>query len=110
VAGRLAEDVLSCFDLLVRELRSDFTSSGTLCRGWLYPPAGVTRPPVIVLAQTSQRPWARGRDNVTIRTGPFNHFDPFGRDSEASIATDMAFPAIALLQRNPGRGASKNDR
>lgn len=50
VAGHLAEDVLSCFDLLVRELPSDFTSAGTLCRGWLYLPEGVTRPPVIVLA------------------------------------------------------------
>jgi Transposase len=46
----LLEIVLSCFDLLVRELQSDFTSSGTLCRGWLYLPAVVTRPPVIVLA------------------------------------------------------------
>jgi alpha-beta hydrolase superfamily lysophospholipase len=50
VAGYLAADVLSCFDFLVRELRSDFTSAGTLCRGWLYLPEGVTRPPVIVLA------------------------------------------------------------
>jgi hypothetical protein len=40
----LLEIVLSCFDLLVRELQSDFTSSGTLCRGWLYLPEGVTRP------------------------------------------------------------------
>ena len=40
----MLEIVLSCFDLLVRELQSDFTSSGTLCRGWLYLPAGVTRP------------------------------------------------------------------
>src|SRR6266516_7043157 len=46
----LLEIVLSCFDLLVRELQSDFTSSGTLCRGWLYLPEVVTRPPVIVLA------------------------------------------------------------
>src|SRR6266480_262185 len=46
----LLEMVLSCFDLLVRELQSDFTSSGTLCRGWLYLPEVVTRPPVIVLA------------------------------------------------------------
>jgi hypothetical protein len=36
--------VLSCFDLLVRELQSDFTSPGTLRRGWLYLPEGVTRP------------------------------------------------------------------
>jgi hypothetical protein len=28
----------------VRELQSDFTSSGALCRGWLYLPEGVTRP------------------------------------------------------------------
>jgi len=28
----------------VRELQSDFTSSGTLCRGWRYLPEGVTRP------------------------------------------------------------------
>jgi hypothetical protein len=40
----LLEIVLSCFDLLVRALQSDFTSSGTLCRGWLYLPEGVTRP------------------------------------------------------------------
>ena len=40
----MLEIVLSCFDLLVRELQSDFTSSGTLCRGWLYLPEGVTRP------------------------------------------------------------------
>src|SRR6266487_874847 len=40
----LLEIILSCFDLLVRELQSDFTSSGTLCRGWLYLPEGVTRP------------------------------------------------------------------
>jgi hypothetical protein len=40
----LLEIVLSCFDLLMRELQSDFTSSGTLCRGWLYLPEGVTRP------------------------------------------------------------------
>ena len=40
----LLEIVLSCFDLLVRELQSDFTSSGTLCRGWLYLPEGVTGP------------------------------------------------------------------
>jgi hypothetical protein len=40
----LLEIVLSCFDLLVRELQSDPTSSGTLCRGWLYLPKGVTRP------------------------------------------------------------------
>jgi uncharacterized protein len=46
----LLEIVLSCFDLLVRQLQSDFTSSGTLCRGWLYLAEGVTRPPVIVLA------------------------------------------------------------
>jgi uncharacterized protein len=46
----LLEIVLSCFDLLVRELQSDFTSSGTLCSGWLYVPEGVTLPPVIVLA------------------------------------------------------------
>jgi hypothetical protein len=30
--------------LAVRELQSDRTSSGTLCRGWLYLPEGVTRP------------------------------------------------------------------
>jgi hypothetical protein len=40
----LLEIVLSCFDLLVRELQSDLTSSGTPCRGWLYLPEGVTRP------------------------------------------------------------------
>ena len=40
----MLEIVLSCFDLFVRELQSDFTSSGTLCRGWLYLPEGVTRP------------------------------------------------------------------
>jgi hypothetical protein len=40
----LLEIVLSCFDFLVRELQSDFTSSGTVCRGWLYLPEGVTRP------------------------------------------------------------------
>ena len=40
----MLEIVLSCFDLLVRELQSDFTSSGALCRGWLYLPEGVTRP------------------------------------------------------------------
>jgi hypothetical protein len=40
----LLEIVLSCFDLLVCELQSDFTSSGTLCHGWLYLPQGVTRP------------------------------------------------------------------
>ena len=40
----MLEIVLSCFDLLVRELQSDFTLSGTLCRGWLYLPEGVTRP------------------------------------------------------------------
>ena len=40
----MLEIVLSCFDLLVRELQSDFTSSGTLCRGWPYLPEGVTRP------------------------------------------------------------------
>jgi hypothetical protein len=40
----LLEIVLSCFDLLVRELQPDFTSSGTVCRGWLYLPEGVTRP------------------------------------------------------------------
>jgi hypothetical protein len=40
----LLEIVLSCFDLLVGELQSDFTSSGTFCRGWLYLPEGVTRP------------------------------------------------------------------
>jgi hypothetical protein len=40
----LLEIVLSCFDLLVRELQSDLTSSGTLCRGWLYLPEGVTWP------------------------------------------------------------------
>ena len=28
----------------MRELQSDFTSSGTVCRGWLYLPEGVTRP------------------------------------------------------------------
>ena len=28
----------------MRELQSDFTSSGTLCRGCLYLPEGVTRP------------------------------------------------------------------
>ena len=40
----MLEIVLPCFDLLVRELQSDRTSSGTLCRGWLYLPEGVTRP------------------------------------------------------------------
>ena len=40
----MLEIVLSCFDLLVRELQSDLTSSGTFCRGWLYLPEGVTRP------------------------------------------------------------------
>ena len=40
----MLEIVLSCFDLLVRELQSDFTSSGALCRGCLYLPEGVTRP------------------------------------------------------------------
>jgi hypothetical protein len=40
----LLEIVLSCFDLLVPELQSAFTSSGTLCRGCLYFPEGVTRP------------------------------------------------------------------
>ena len=28
----------------MRELQSDFSSSGTLCHGWLYLPEGVTRP------------------------------------------------------------------
>jgi hypothetical protein len=40
----LLEIVRSCFDRLVRELQSDFTSSGTLCRSWRYLPGGVTRP------------------------------------------------------------------
>jgi hypothetical protein len=40
----LLEIVLSCFDLLVGELQSDLTSSGTFCRGWLYLPEGVTQP------------------------------------------------------------------
>ena len=40
----MLEIVLSCFDLLVCGLQSDFTSSGTVCRGWLYLPEGVTRP------------------------------------------------------------------
>ena len=40
----MLEIVLSCFDIFVRELQSDLTSSGTLCRGWLYLPEGVTRP------------------------------------------------------------------
>jgi hypothetical protein len=40
----LLEIVRSCFDLLVGELQSDLTSSGTFCRGWLYLPEGVTRP------------------------------------------------------------------
>jgi hypothetical protein len=40
----LLEIVLSCFDLLVGELQPDFISSGTVCRGWLYLPGGVTRP------------------------------------------------------------------
>ena len=40
----MLEIVLSCFDLLVGELQSDLTSSGTFCRGWLYLPEGVTRP------------------------------------------------------------------
>jgi hypothetical protein len=40
----LLEIVLSCFDLLVCESQSDFTSSGTPCRGWLYLPEDVTRP------------------------------------------------------------------
>jgi len=39
----LLEIVRSCFDLLVGELRSDLTSSGAFCRGWLYLPDGVTR-------------------------------------------------------------------
>jgi len=34
----LLEIVPSCFDFLVHELQSDRTSSGTLCRGWLYLP------------------------------------------------------------------------
>jgi hypothetical protein len=34
----LLEIVLPCFDLLVCELQSDFTSSGTLYGGWLYIP------------------------------------------------------------------------
>jgi methionine-S-sulfoxide reductase len=34
----LLEIVLSCFDLLVCELQSDFTSSGSPCRGWLCSP------------------------------------------------------------------------
>ncbi len=42
----LLEIVLSCFDLLVRELQSDFTSSGTLLPWLALPPRG----PVIVLA------------------------------------------------------------
>ncbi len=147
----LLEIVLSCFDLLVRELQSDFTSSGTLCRGWLYLPEGFTaisssagddrnqvtlwevlgslmyRPgerlkdvscPVQLVSgdadtctpATSQRPWAQGRDNVAIGTGPFNHFGPFGRDSEASVAADIAFLRLRISRRNPGRGASKDDR
>ena len=40
----MLEIVRSCFDLLVGELQSDLTSSGTFCRGWLYLPEGVTRP------------------------------------------------------------------
>ena len=36
----LLEIVLSCFDLLVCGLQSDFTSSGALCCGWLYIPQG----------------------------------------------------------------------
>lgn len=40
----MLEIVLSCFDFPVRELQSDFTSPGTLCRGWLYLPEGVMRP------------------------------------------------------------------
>jgi hypothetical protein len=39
----LLEIVPPCFDLLMRELQSDRTSSGTVCRGWLYLPEGVTR-------------------------------------------------------------------
>ena len=39
----LLEIVLSRFDLLVRELQSDFTWSGTLCRGWAYLPKGPPR-------------------------------------------------------------------
>jgi pimeloyl-ACP methyl ester carboxylesterase len=59
---------------------------------------------------TSQRPWARGRDNVTIKTGTFNHLGPLGPDSEASIAADVTFLRLHVSQRNRGRGASKDDR
>ena len=40
----MLEIVLPCFDFLVRELQSDRTSSGTVCRDWVYLPEGVTRP------------------------------------------------------------------
>jgi len=63
-----------------------------------------------VAPAVSQRPWALGRDNVTMRIGPFNHFAPFGRDAEASIAADVTFLRLHVSRRNPGRGASKDDR
>ena len=35
------------------ELQSDFTSSGTVCRGWLYLPEGVTRPGARAIAASA---------------------------------------------------------
>ncbi len=56
---------------------------------------------------TSQRPWAQGRDNVTIRTGPFN---PFGRDSKTSVATDIAFLRLHISQPLPRTRSKQDDR
>jgi hypothetical protein len=56
---------------------------------------------------TSQRPWAQGHDNVAIGTGPFNHFGPFGRDSEASVAADIAFLRLRISRRNPDEEQAK---
>jgi pimeloyl-ACP methyl ester carboxylesterase len=44
-----------------------------------------------VTPPASQRNWAKGVGNVTVDTGPFNHFDPFNRDADDCIAADIAF-------------------
>jgi hypothetical protein len=128
----LLEIVLSCFDRLVRELRPDFTSSGTLCRGWLYLPEGVTRPPVIVLAHGislthSFQFWRRAEAyaaagfavNPDQVAGLAQALSPAAQEQVGLTAQlpydgkDLAranYWPLPVGTRDPGRGASKDDR
>ena len=122
----LLEIVLSCFDLLVRELQSDFTSSGTLLPWLALPPRGCDAVaghrtgarilldalvPFLASRRGVRRRWVAS--STSTRGSPVAAMVSRGSVQRARLARGpgrLGGLRLHISQRNPGRGASKDDR